>query len=267
VILRLAAAFLLALALPATGCGPDSDCMVGDRSYRIALPSDPDIAPRGALIFAHGYRGSAAGAMRNGSLRRMAFDEGFAFLALQGVRGTWDLPFGPGTRSSTGAAEFAYVDAVLADAQARFGIDPAQSVLSGFSAGAMLTWTLACSHTGGIPAFISVSGTFWQRPPDTCVNPAVSIVHLHGDADRTVPLDGRPIGDTQQGKVTDALSFYAAFGGFGDMREVSEGDLTCRQRRNAEGAILDFCLFPGGHSLRTEHLHFALERLQTVGRP
>ncbi|MFC6761018.1 hypothetical protein ACFQFQ_18435 [Sulfitobacter porphyrae] len=131
-------ALLLALisASPVLACGADTDCVLGDRTYRIAMPEGYDgKTPVGALVWSHGYRGSAAGAMRNGSLRRMVSDAGLALIAAQGVDGSWDLPKGPGTFDSTGAAEFDYFDAVLADAQARFAIDPERIIVSGFSAG------------------------------------------------------------------------------------------------------------------------------------
>lgn len=129
----------------AYACGADSDCMVGDSNYRISLPEGVE-TPVGAVIWAHGYRGTAAGVMRNGSLRKMVHAEGLALIALQGVNGTWDLPNAHRTPDSTGAVEFDYIEAVIADASAQFGVDPARLVASGFSAGGMLVWNLACAR-------------------------------------------------------------------------------------------------------------------------
>ena len=262
-------ALLLALisASPAFACGADTDCVLGDRTYRIAMPDGHDgKTPVGALVWSHGYRGTAAGAMRNGSLRRMVSDAGLALIAAQGVDGSWDLPKGPGTFDSTGAAEFAYFDAMLADAQARFDIDPTRIIAAGFSAGGMMVWNLACTHPDPFAGFIPMSGTFWMEPPETCAQPVSSIVHIHGDADRTVPLKGRVIGETKQGKVSDALALYTDFGGFGPARPVSAGDLACEDRSNEAGDILDFCLFSGGHSFRTEHLRYGIEQLKDAGQ-
>ena len=253
------------LASPVFACGMQSDCVVGDRSYRISLPEGVD-APVGAVIWAHGYRGTAAGVMRNGSLRKMVHAEGLALIALQGVDGTWDLPNGPRTPDSTGAAEFDYVAAVIADAGAQFGVNPARLVASGFSAGCMLVWNLACARPDKFVGFVPYSGTFWLEPPETCVQPTSSLIHIHGDADSTVPLNGRPIGPTHQGKVTDALEMYAALGGFGALRPVEAAKLNCAQSTNASADILDFCLFEGGHSFRTEYLGYALERLKVAGK-
>ncbi|APE44661.1 polyhydroxybutyrate depolymerase [Sulfitobacter alexandrii] len=262
-------ALLLAIMLgtPALSCGADTDCVVGDRIYRISMPEGHDgQTPVGALVWSHGYRGSAAGAMRNGSLRRMLSDAGLALIAAQGVDGTWDLPHGPRTFDSTGAAEFAYFDAVIADAQDRFAIDPDRIVAAGFSAGGMMVWNLACSHPAAFAGFIPMSGTFWLEPPETCQTPVSSIIHIHGDADKTVPLDGRAIGETRQGKVADALALYREFGDFGMAMAVSYEDLTCDIRLAPSGDVLDFCLFPGGHSFRTEHLRYGIERLRAAGQ-
>ncbi|MDG1068610.1 MAG: prolyl oligopeptidase family serine peptidase [Sulfitobacter sp.] len=256
---------MLLLAPTAYACGPDSDCILGDRSYRISIPEGAT-APVGAVIWAHGYRGSAEGVMRNASLRKMLHAQGLALIAAQGVGGTWALPNGPRTPDSTGAAEFAYFNAVIADAKARFGIDPARLVASGFSAGGMMVWNLACAQPDVFAGFVPVSGTFWLQPPAQCASPAASIVHLHGDADSTVPLDGRAIGPTRQGKVSAALAMYSALGGFDAPNSVIAGPLRCDRSANKAGEILEFCLFEGGHSFRTEYLAYALERLKAAGR-
>ncbi len=259
--------FLYLPVSPALACGPDSNCAIGDRFYRIAMPEGHDgKTPVGALVWSHGYRGSAEGVMRNGSLRRMVSDAGLALIAAQGVNGTWELPYGPRTFNSTGAAEFAYFDAVLEDASKRFPIDPKRIIASGFSAGGMMVWNLACSHPEKYAGFIPMSGTFWLKPPESCVAPVSSIVHIHGDADTTVPLKGRRIGETKQGKVSEALEMYAQFGKFGQAKAEKSGSLTCQGQTNASGEILEFCLFPGGHSFRTEYLRYGIKRLRSAGQ-
>ena len=265
--MRILLTLFLLIATPALACGPDDNCPIGDRFYRIAMPEGHDgETPVGALIWAHGYRGTATGVMRNGSLRRMVSDAGLALIAVQGVDGSWTLPYGPRTFNSTGAAEFTYFDAVLDDAQRRFPIDSSRVIASGFSAGAMMVWNLACSHPDDYAGFIPMSGTFWLKPPAACAAPVSSIVHIHGDADNTVPLTGRRIGETKQGEVADALATYTKFGGFGPAKPSKSGKLTCQDRHNAKGEILEFCLFPGGHSFRTEYLRYGIKRLRAAGQ-
>lgn len=267
-LLRILATLSAVIIAPiAQACGADTDCMVGDRSYRIAMPKDHEgQTPVGALIWTHGYQGTAAGAMRNGSLRKMVSDAGLALIAVQGVNGSWDLPYGPRTFASTGAAEFAYFDAVIDDAAGRFPIDRNRIIASGFSAGGMMVWNLACSHPNNFAGFIPMSGTYWLKPPKSCAAPVSSIVHIHGDADQTVPLTGRAIRETKQGEVAQALANYAKFGGFGPVEKSKKGSLTCQNRHNPKGEILEFCLFRGGHSFRTEHLRYGIQRLRAAGQ-
>lgn len=254
----------LMLGGAAQACGADSDCMVGDRSYRISLPEGVT-EPVGAVIWSHGYRGSAKGVMRNGSLRKMVHGHGLALIAAQGVNGTWDLPNGPRTPNSTGAEEFAYFDAVIADAHSRFRIDSSRLVASGFSAGGMMVWNIACARPDMFAGFVPISGTYWLKPPTTCAQPIASIIHIHGDADKTVPLLGRPIGPTHQGEVPQSLAHYSDHGDFGPLTEITVGPLDCTRSANKTGAMLEFCLFKGGHSFRTEYLSYALDRLRDAG--
>ena len=264
---QLLALILLLFAPPALACGSDTDCAVGDRIYRIAMPegwNGTNTVP--ALVWSHGYRGSAAGVMRNRSIRRMLSEAGFALIAVQGVNGSWDLPYGPRTFDSDGAAEFAYFDAVITDAVKNHHVDPGRIVASGFSAGGMMVWNLACSHSEMFAGFVPISGTFWLMPPASCEGRAMSLVHIHGTRDRTVPLEGRRIRETKQGQVATSLVAYERFGNFGAAAAYESGALDCQSRANPDGEILDFCLFDGGHSFRTEFLKHGLDRLSEAGQ-
>ena len=261
----LAAATLL--ASPAFACGPDTDCTLGDRSYRIAMPEGHDSTkPVGAIVFSHGYRGSAAGLMRNRNLRRVISNMGLAFIALKSKEDDWVLPNSPRHMDSDGSDEFEYVDAVIADATSRHPIDTGRMVAAGFSAGGMMTWNLACARSKLFAGFVPISGTFWQAPPSSCAGPVANIIHIHGDNDPTVPLNGRPILNTHQGKVSDALAMYRAYGGFKPTKPNTTNRLSCENSANRDGDVLDFCMFEGGHSFRSEYLRYAWETFEEAGR-
>jgi len=263
----LAAAALTILASPALACGPDTDCTLGDRTYRIAMPEGYDgKTPVGAIVFAHGFRGSAAGLMRNRNLRRTISDMGLAFIALKSKDDDWLLPNSPHESDSDGSEEFEYVDAVIADAASRFPIDTKRMVAAGFSAGGMMTWSLACARSNLFAGFVPISGTFWQKPPSTCSGPAASIIHIHGDNDPTVPLNGRKIADTRQGDVTEAMAMYRAYGGFKTTAPSKTTRLSCTNSANADGAVLNLCMFNGGHGFRSEYLRYAWETFEKAGR-
>jgi poly(3-hydroxybutyrate) depolymerase len=94
-----------------------------------ALPEGEDAnTPIGAVVFAHGYRGSAAAVMKNKGLRRVLSDMGLALIALKSADDDWVIPFAPRHMDADGSEEFNYVEAVLKDATARFSIDAAARI-------------------------------------------------------------------------------------------------------------------------------------------
>lgn len=258
---------LSVLCGPVLACGPETDCKVGDRIYRIAMPEGHDgVTPVGAIVFSHGYRGTARGLMRNGNLRRMVSDMNLALIALKSKEDDWVLPNSPRHMDSDGAEEFSYVDAVLDHAANNFAIDRDRMMATGFSAGGMMTWNLACHRPDTFAGFAPISGTFWLKPPESCAGPVANVIHIHGDADRTVPLSGRPILETHQGDVMDVLDMYASYGGFGQPVSRETRLLDCSERTNSSGDILNFCMFEGGHSFRSEFLRFAWTTLSEAGK-
>ncbi|WP_297767411.1 prolyl oligopeptidase family serine peptidase [uncultured Roseovarius sp.] len=262
----IAAVCVLLGAGVASACGADTDCRIGDRHYRIAMPDGQSQVPVGAVVFAHGYRGSAAAVMRNGNLRRVVSDMGLALIALKSADDDWVIPASPSHMEADGSVEYTYVEAVIKDAADRFSIDTARLMATGFSAGGMMVWNLACTMPQRFAGFAAIAGTFWKGPPDDCETPAASLVHIHGRSDPTVPLDGRPIRETWQGKVSESMDMYERIGGFSPAGDLTEGDLECQSSRNPRGEILELCLHPGGHSFRSSYVKFAWERLHTAGQ-
>ncbi|WP_102109982.1 alpha/beta hydrolase family esterase [Oceaniglobus roseus] len=250
------------LPLPALACGPDTDCPVGERSYRLYLPEGLEGKEIGALVFAHGYRGTAAGVMKNMAFRALADDLGVALIALQAAGEDWQLAHTPRAPDREEALEYDYVRAVLEDAGQRLHLDPARTVATGFSAGGMMTWTLACGMSESFAGFVPMSGTFWAPVPGTCTTPPASVVHIHGTEDTTVPLGGRPIGPARQGDVPETLAMYSAYGDFTPTGQHDGPDgMSCRRSTNPAGRMLEFCTFPGGHSFSTLRLGYAYRRI------
>jgi polyhydroxybutyrate depolymerase len=252
-------ALMFLAPMAALACGADTDCDVETGTYRIAMPEGAT-GPIGAIIFAHGYQGSASGTMKNKGLIQVATDRGLAFIALDASGDDWALPNAP-SESTDGRDEMAYLDAVVADAVTRFGIDRQNIVISGFSAGGMFTWNAICDRGDAFAGYIPYSGTFWKGPPTGCAAGNQNIVHVHGDADRTVPLEGRTIGDTRQGSVPETLAMYRADKGFTGAEAMTTADMTCERATASDGKHLDFCLFPGDHDFRAVRLAAAYDLL------
>ncbi|MEM0906233.1 MAG: PHB depolymerase family esterase [Pseudomonadota bacterium] len=239
----------------------DTDCTIGDRSYRIALPSGD--GPHPAILYLHGYRGSAAGVMNNAAYKDMANAMGVALIAPKSGGEDWLIRNAPRKGFDNDELELSYFDALMDDVTTRHGIDPARVLVTGFSAGGMMVWTLACHRGERFAGFLPVAGTFWDPLPEACPNPPVDLIHIHGTADQVVPPQGRPIADTKQGDVFSALSLFQAAGGY---EPTDEGigapkDFTCKGALAPEGSRLYLCLHEGGHSISADWLRFGFETL------
>ena len=258
-------ATLTLLASPTFACGPDSDCAVeGDRTYRYYMPDVE--GPVGAFFHAHGYRGTADGAMNNAALREMADRLGMAFIALSADADDWNLAHRPSDPDQQEAAEEDYVRSVIADVSDRIDLDHTQLISTGFSAGGMMTWTLACSMGDTFAGFVPYAGTFWDPVPATCDSSVSTIIHIHGLEDTTVPLDGRAIGETRQGSVIEAFQMYMAHGGLPSPAQVDfphgQGCLVSMSPMGAEvESGIALCLFEGGHSYSTTRVEWAIDQI------
>ncbi|MEM0948935.1 MAG: polyhydroxybutyrate depolymerase [Pseudomonadota bacterium] len=265
--------FLVAIAVAAAvlasvvhACGTETDCRIEDGTYRIYVPGTPEADRPGAIVFAHGYRGTAAGTMRNENLRALADDLGVALIAVKSFDEDWTIPNAPSAGTRPERDEVAYYGRVVSDAADRFGLDRDRMLATGFSAGGMMTWEVVCNDSALFAGFAPVSGTFWDPVPDTCIAPPATLIHIHGTSDRVVPMAGRPIGPTKQGDVNEALAMYRAHGGFDtELPETVSGNLTCNARLNDDGDRLELCLHSGGHGFRTAYIRRAWDLIFSPG--
>ncbi len=244
-------------------CGPDTDCLVGNRTYRISMPEGHDGKSKvGAIFFMHGWRGSAAAVMKNKQMIKMASDLGLALVAPKSFSDGWAIP---GTPSQLEPVEIEFFDALMKDVTTKFPIDVSRTMASGFSGGGMMTWNLVCERGDMFAGFAPIAGTFWEPMPQTCSSPPVNLIHVHGKKDKMVPLAGRRIASTKQGDVSVALEMYAAHGNYVKGRTYKDGDLECREQLNIDGKLLEICLHPRGHDMRVAYVERAWKRFKELG--
>lgn len=267
------AASILTLAIfavpgtPAWACGPDTDCRIDDRRYRIRMPESHDgVTPVGAIVFAHGYRGKITDAVKGKGFIALGKRLGVAIISTKSTGPDWALPGAPSHATKQGIDELAYYDRVIDDVARRFPIDKSRMMATGFSAGGMMVWNLICDRSYLFAGFAPIAGTFWDPVPKTCSTSATSVVHIHGTSDKTVPLLGRRIANTRQGQVPMALDMYARHGGFSPPDDVPLDGLACRIRTNGDGHIFNFCTHPGGHSFSIKHVETAWRMLERAGK-
>lgn len=261
----LAAAF----ATPVTaGCnGTDAPCEIAMGSYHIALPETAE-GPLPALIFLHGAGGKGTGALR----MRAALERGYAVIGPNGLdregrfgTGWYFHPDRPKTRD-----ELAFIREVIADAGTRFDIDASQILLGGFSIGGSMTSYLACAAPDLAKGFAPVAGGFWRPHPDLgACNGAVNLLHTHGWRDKTVPLEGRPLGGGRiyQGDVFVTLQIWREENGCEGMRADTfdtEGDFWRRKWDSCDEGALEFALHQGAHGIPKGWSEMALDWFETL---
>ncbi len=181
----------------------------------------------------------------------------------EGLDARWYVrPGGPRPRD-----DLAFAAAVVDDVQKRHPVDPARVVASGFSAGAFLTWTLACERPGRFTGFLPVAGGFWHPVPEgPCPGGPVNIRHVHGLADRTVPMAGRALsGGARQGDMRASLATALVTNACSAVPEVRDenGEICISWNGCRDGKSLTFCTHPGGHDMDGRFIAEGLDWLDT----
>ncbi|MCY4592425.1 MAG: alpha/beta hydrolase-fold protein [Alphaproteobacteria bacterium] len=248
---------LLAAGTAGACPGAGSRCEVPGGGYYIRMPAQHS-SPVRAVVHAHGYGASGRSVIGNAGLTEPFLQAGLAVVAPDGMRRagrngrTWHvLPYV--TERHGRRDEVAFIEAVMRDAEHRFGVDRRQSLLSGFSLGGSLVWTVACAAPRMFAAHAPVAGAFWRPPPQECAGP-VSLLHTHGWRDRTVPIEGRSIrnGMLRQGDVFDGLETLRRANGCTPARGLvaeTAGRFWLRRWDACRAGNLQLALHPGGHEI------------------
>lgn len=266
----------LALALLATsaqaGCGDDgAACKLADGEYHIALPPNPVASPP-VVMFLHGAGGNGANVINNRGMVGALLRRGYAVIAPTGSRSfrgreNTNWVFYPGWK---GRNESEFLQHVVGDAAARFGVDRRRVLLTGFSAGGFMVNYLACATPRAFAAYAPVSGGFWRPHPAACGGP-VKLFHTHGWSDRTVPIEGRELGNGRfvQGDVFAGLEIWRQANGCAghDPTGYSETGQFWRRKWTGcmPGSALEFALFPGGHGVPSGWADMVLDWFETFG--
>lgn len=232
-------------------CPAASGCIVASGSYRILLPPQAVAGERvGAIVYFHGYQGTAEEVITDPGLAAAARRLGAALIAPDGAGRSWSFPGSPARQRD----EFTFVEQVLDDVVARFPVDPGRILASGFSQGGSMVWYLACRMPQRFAAFAPIAGAFWEPLPENCEAPRPPMIHVHGTSDMTVPLAGRTLRrGYKQGDVFKSFAIFAPGGCTADWARAARAapspeGLTCRVATGCGSvARLELCLHAGGH--------------------
>ncbi|MCB9449925.1 MAG: dienelactone hydrolase family protein [Anaerolineaceae bacterium] len=208
------------------------------RTYTLYVPEgvDSQSDPLPLVIALHPAGSNGAGMARITGLNTLADQEGFLVLYPDGPGGYWDYGWNtpewdsvPDVRDDPGFIA-ALLDTVMAD----YPVDAQRIYALGFSNGGRMVYRLACEMNGRLAAVAAVSGTLTSDVAAICPEEIqVSMLMLHGTADRVIPWNGKPlyldgehVGDTFP--VLDTLDFWVARSTCPDTAELSQLDISDR---------------------------------------
>lgn len=188
---------LLFLACPAAA----ETVALDGRSYRIDLPPDPVGAP--LIVMLHGGGGGPDLTAAKTGLSTAALPLGYAVAYPQGTGrlATWNGGYCCGAAARRGVDDLGFLDAVVADATARFGLDDTRVFAAGMSNGAIMAETWAAARPDRLAAAAAVAGS--MDAARVTVQGRVPLLIIHGTADRQVPYAG---GQGEDSRVPTAFS-------------------------------------------------------------
>lgn len=165
------------------------------RSYFVHVPSGLPSGNRPAVLAFHGGQGDGTGAERVSNFVALANRQGFVAIFPNSAGSEWN-----DGRSTTrgGNDDVGYVRALLAEAEARHGIDRRRVFAAGISSGGMMTQRLACEAADAIRGFAVVAANMPVDLAATC-SPArgVPITFFNGTDDRLMPWQGGEIASSR----------------------------------------------------------------------
>lgn len=220
-------ALLLLLACNGRASPPDAGTMIKtpppaqappERPYALHVPRDWDgTAPLPLVVFFHGYGSSGAGASAALGLEAMADAAHLALAVPEGSIDAQGRRFWSATDvccdfGGTGVDDVAYARWLLDDAAARLPVDPKRVYVMGHSNGAFLALRLGCELAPRLAGVVSLAGAGWKDPSRCAPAAPVSVLEVHGDADRIVRMTGGQVFDQPGRDYPGVMDTLAPFG-------------------------------------------------------
>jgi polyhydroxybutyrate depolymerase len=164
-----------------------------ERTYFLHIPSGLNDQKSVAMVFLfHGYRESDTEARTYSGLDKIADANGFIVVYPNGSGTSSDRSWNGGGccgyANENNIDEPAFIHAIIADVESLASVDNKRIYATGFSNGALLTYRLACEMSDTFAAVAPVAGVLLYNPCQP--QQPVSLIHVHGLMDSTVPLEG-----------------------------------------------------------------------------
>lgn len=194
--------FIVSMLVETTSASPGKLAqheVVVDGMPRSYIVYNPSVSPQKSLplmIVLHGGLGNAEHIMKTTGMNTLAESGPFVVVYPNGVearfgfadRRTWNAGGCCGPAVRRGVDDVRFIEKIIADLGQKIPIDTRRVYVAGMSNGAMMAYRIAAEIPEKIAAVIAVSGTMSVDDFDAARE--VAVLHIHGTADKNVPLAG-----------------------------------------------------------------------------
>ncbi len=166
----------------------------GDRPATLTLPSDYEAGtPISLVIVLHGFTSNAEWTDAYFGISRRIESDRIAVILPNGTRDSQDRSFWNATDfccnlQGSEVDDVAYLNGLVEEAAEHMAVDGVY--LIGLSNGGFMSYRMACESMPELRAIASVAGTTFQDPARCEGARPISILHIHGTADRTIRYAG-----------------------------------------------------------------------------
>jgi len=170
------------------------------------------------LVVLHGYTSSGAQQQTYFGLDSLVNTASVFLLTPDGTRDSRGNRFWNGTDAccdleGAGVDDVAYLRGLIATVRRAYRVDPGRIFVMGHSNGAFMAYRLACEDATGVTAVVGLAGATWQDAARCAPAAGVSVLAIHGDADRTIRYDGGQITGNAYPGAALTTERWAAAGG------------------------------------------------------
>ena len=164
----------------------------GERPVTVNLP-ETLASPAPLLILLHSASTSGAHQENYMKLGPVAKKNGIIYIAPDGMTNPegkrfWNASKSCCNRYKEEVDDVAYINSLIDEINKKTPVDPKRIYFIGHSNGAFMSFTFACK-TNKVAAIVAIAGAM-DAEPDCAPSTPVSLLNIHGTADKTIKIDG-----------------------------------------------------------------------------
>lgn len=209
--------------------GPPPLILGGDRPAPIVVPDSYDGTPLPLVILLHGYSVDGATQDFYFGLSQRAQSRGFFLILPDGTREAsaarprfWNATSGCCNFYGSQVDDVAYLEGLIDEASLHYAVDPDRIHFIGHSNGGFMSYRMACDISPRIASIASLAGMTHQDESLCTSTTPMSVLHIHGTLDTTIPYQGSAAGFTIYPSAAETARRWATRAGC-DVNQTQEG--------------------------------------------